>query len=88
MIAKEDMSILISAQEAKAQAATALDDIEEMTIAYAINNAANTGEARLKYTGYMSPYIISKLKGLGYTVESVTSKDGVEVPNLHIISFG
>lgn len=67
-IAPEDMATLISASEAKTVASTAKSELEEMSVAHCINEAANTGETRAVYCRPMSDEMKTKLEGQGYKV--------------------
>lgn len=67
-IAPEDMTTLITASEANTVALTAATDVEEMTVAHAINEAANCGETSVMYPRPISDTVLTKLKGNGYTI--------------------
>lgn len=67
-IAPEDMTTLISADEAQAVASTAVSELEEMQVAHCINEAANTGEYQAFYSRPISAELRTKLEGQGYTL--------------------
>lgn len=69
-IAPEDMTTLISAASAKSISDTAVDELEEMQVAYCINEAANTGETEAYYAKPISETILTKLEAEGYTVKA------------------
>lgn len=67
-IAPEDMTTLIQATEAKDIAATAFADLEEMTVAHLINEAANCGQTEVVCVRPISKDLQTKLDGMGYTL--------------------
>ena len=69
-IAPEDMTTLIPASQAKTVASTAVTDLEEMSVAHAINNAANCGETQVTYAKPISASLVTKLEGQGYTIST------------------
>ena len=71
MIDKDKMTTLISASEARSLSQSALISAESSTIAYAINNAVNTGETSVLYNNIISSNMIEKLESEGYLVEAI-----------------
>lgn len=69
-IAPEDMTTLITEASANTIASTALAELEEMSVAYAINSAANCGEYTTTYAKPISDTLRTKLEGLGYVITS------------------
>ena len=69
-IAPEDMTTLKSAAEVKAVAGTAVSELEEMSVAHCINEAANTGEYTAVYSKPISAALRTKLEGQGYILSS------------------
>lgn len=67
-IAPEDMATLTTASAAKTTAASAADDLEEMSVAHCINEAANTGAMEALYGKPISAAMLTKLESKGYTV--------------------
>ena len=67
-IKPEDMNTLISASAAKTVSSSALQELEEMSVAACINSAANTGETTAQYAHPISNTLKTKLKGQGYTL--------------------
>lgn len=87
MIDKCGMTVLVSAETAKSQADLALAAQEEKTIAYSINNAANTGEYSVKINQEISSELQQTLVTQGYTVSPVKDAYGVDVPGQYIIRW-
>lgn len=67
-IAPEDMTTLQSASSVKSVADNAVAELEEMSVAHLINNAANTGEYSAVYGRPISDALRTKLEGQGYTL--------------------
>jgi hypothetical protein len=65
-IPQEDMPILKSAADVKTVASTAIADMEEMSVAAMINNAANCGEYSVTCSRPISDALQAKLAGMGY----------------------
>lgn len=80
-IAPEDMTTLIQATEAKEIASSAIADLEEMTVAHLINEAANCGQTEVTCVRPISADLQTKLKGMGYTLTQpkLLAKSGDEV---------
>lgn len=76
LIPINELNQLHSAAEVKAVAADAHELHIEQSVAYAINNAANTGEDNVQYDGYISPALESKLKAQGYVITKLRSVTG------------
>lgn len=76
LIPINELNQLHSAAEVKAVAADAHELHIEQSVAYAINNAANTGEDNVQYDGYISPTLKSKLEEEGYVVTKLRSVTG------------
>lgn len=68
LIPASDMNVLIAASAAKAVADSALADLEQQSMAYCINSAANTGEHFTAWDKPISSALLSVLEGQGYTV--------------------
>jgi len=71
MIPKEDIGILLPAEQVRAAAKGAESILREISAATTINLAANTGETRVIWTGKLTPVLKLKLEKLGYTVKPV-----------------
>ena len=69
-IKPEDMATLQSASDVKAIAETAVSELEEMSVAHCINEAANTGEYSAVYSKPISAALRTKLEGQGYTLSA------------------
>lgn len=69
-IKPEDMATLQSASDVKAIAETAVAELEEMSVAHCINEAANTGEYSAVYSKPISAALRTKLEGQGYTLSA------------------
>lgn len=67
-IAPEDMAKLTTAAAAKSTADSAVADLEEMSVAHCINEAANTGAMTAMYGKPISSAMMTKLESKGYTV--------------------
>lgn len=67
-IPQEDMPILQLATDVKTVASTAIADMEEMSVAAMINNAANCGEYSVTCSRPISAALQTKLTGMGYTL--------------------
>lgn len=80
-IAPEDMTTLIQATEAKDVASSAIADLEEMTIAHLINEAANCGQTEVTCVRPISQDLKDKLRGMGYTLSqpALLAKSGDEI---------
>lgn len=87
MISKENMTTLISSQEAREVSDIAISELEEMSVAYAINSAANTGETKCEWNHYMSKDLRDKLNTLGYKISLKLAPDNVPIPNFYIIEW-
>lgn len=68
LIPMDEMNQLIAATAAKTVADSALQDLEEQSVAYVINAAANTGSHLAVWEHSLSETTISTLEGQGYTV--------------------
>lgn len=68
LIPASDMTTLIAASAAKAVADSAIEDLEQQSMAYCINSAANTGEHFTAWDKPISPALKTLLEGQGYTV--------------------
>lgn len=90
MISPDAMTTLIPAATAKTEASSALDDQLEGSIAYAINNAVNTGEYSVQINQPISSTLMTKLTGSGYKYVVEPVKDaiyGCALPNQYIIRW-
>lgn len=75
LIDREKITELKTAAEVKEIASGAAFDIEMMSIAASINNAANTGELSCAYTNKMSTEARAKLVSNGYRITQVNDFD-------------
>jgi hypothetical protein len=73
LVKREDMATLRPASEAKATAATAEDDLQIQSIAYLINEAANTGLCRVIYQQHLRENVKKTLESNGYTIKYVNN---------------
>ena len=67
-IPQDELTELKSATAVKGVSATAIAELEEMSVAHLINTAANTGEYQAVYNRPISEALRTKLKGQGYTL--------------------
>ena len=67
-IPQDELTQLKSAATVKAVSASAVAELEEMSVAHLINTAANTGEYRAVYSKPISSALRTKLAGQGYTL--------------------
>jgi len=67
-IPPEDMTTLVAASMSKSCADTAVAELEEISVAYAINSAANCGEHTVTYAKPISATLRTKLEGFGYVI--------------------
>ena len=67
-IPQDELTTLKAATAVKTVAEGAVAELEEMQVAHAINEAANTGEYRVVYSKPISPALRTKLTGKGYTL--------------------
>ena len=67
-IPQDELTQLKSAAAVKAVSASAIAELEEMSVAHLINTAANTGEYRAVYSKPISNALRTKLEGQGYTL--------------------
>ena len=68
LVKLDDMTTLRPAAEARATAETAKDEHNLQAVAYAINNASNTGEYRVVFSEFLRPATLDRLEEEGYTV--------------------
>lgn len=73
LVTKDEMTTLRSAADSRSTAETALKDIQLMAVAYAINNAANTGELEVLFQEKLVDGIKDELESKGYTVRFVNN---------------
>jgi len=69
-IQPEDMTTLQAASAVKTVAASAVAELEEMSVAHCINEAANCGKYSATYVRPISNTLRTKLEGQGYTLTS------------------
>lgn len=69
-IKPEDMTTLQAASAIKAVASGAVAELEEMTVAHCINEAANTGAYEATYARPISAALKTKLASQGYTLKT------------------
>lgn len=68
LIPQDEMRTLKAASAVKAVATTAIVDQQRGAVAYAINNAANTGETSVVINSKLDETLITELEGQGYTL--------------------
>lgn len=68
LVNKEDMTKLRPASEARSTAETAEDEIQLMAVAYAINNASNTGQYKVQFQEQLRDATKSALESNGYRI--------------------
>lgn len=73
LVPKDQMTILRSASESKSTAQSAEKDIQMQAIAYAINNAANTGLYEVIFQEKLIDGVKAELEGKGYVVRFVNN---------------
>lgn len=73
LVNKDEMTTLRSASDSRATAQTAEKEIQLQAIAYAINNAANTGLFEALYQSPLLPGVKEELEGKGYVVRFVNN---------------
>lgn len=71
LVPKDQMTILRSASEAKATAQSAEDEIQLQAVAYAINNASNTGQYEVVFQEKLRDATKSELEAKGYTIKYI-----------------
>lgn len=69
-IKPEDMATLQAASAIKTVADGAVAELEEMSVAHCINEAANTGAYEATYARPISAALKTKLAGQGYTLKT------------------
>ena len=69
-IPQDELTILKSASAVKTVAEGAVAELEEMSVAHLINEAANCGEYRAVCSRPISQALRTKLEGQGYTLSS------------------
>lgn len=67
-VGKDDMTTLRTASESLSTAESAEKDIQLKAVAFAINQAANTGEKRVVFQNELLKEVEDELKSKGYTV--------------------
>ena len=85
MISNSEITILKSAQEICSIADTALDELEESSVAALINNNANMGKTLSVWNKPLSSKLKDKLTGLGYTVIQRKDPDGQLLSDQYLI---
>lgn len=84
LIKKEDMATLYPAAQSRTTSAGAAVEQNRMTVAYAINSAANTGLYSAAVSSPILPEVLQELEEKGYLVQnSGYAKDS----DLHLISW-
>ena len=68
-IPQDELTTLQAASAVKTVAESAVAELEEMSVAAVINNAANTGEYSAVCQRPISATLRTKLTGLGYTLK-------------------
>ena len=69
-IPQDEMTTLKAASAVKSVAASAVTELEEMSVAHLINEAANCGEYSVVCPRPISSTLRTKLEGQGYTLTS------------------
>ena len=85
LIPQNELNQLITASAAKDVADTAEQTIQEQSVAYLINTAANTGLHECQFNGILTEETISVLEGKGYTV---TPKGDIAVEGTQFVIGG
>lgn len=80
-IAPEDLTTLQAATAVKTVAESAVTELEEMSVAHCINEAANCGQMSVTYGRSISQTLRTKLTNQGYVLSSPVpiAKNGDEV---------
>ena len=68
LVNKDEMTVLRSASEAKQTAKEAEKDRQLMSVAYAINEASNTGLMRVVFQGELIDEVKEELQSKGYHI--------------------
>lgn len=68
LVNKDEMTALRPASEARSTAQTAEDEIQLMAVAFAINQASNTGEYRVEFQEQLRDAVKSELESNGYKI--------------------
>lgn len=84
LVEKDEMTKLRTASESRETSLTAADDVQMMSIAYAINSAANTGATRVTYVEEITEANLEILKTKGY---SITYNNNLRPKGQTIISW-
>lgn len=71
LVPKDQMTELFSASTSANTAANAEDDIQLKSVAYAINEAANTGLYRVVYQTKLRPNVKAQLESQGYKIKYI-----------------
>ena len=71
LIPKDQMTELFSASQVAETASTAEEDIQLKSVAFAINQAANTGLYRIIYQEKLKDSVKEALEAKGYTIKYV-----------------
>ena len=78
LIPMDELQTLKLASDVKSTANTAEADLQEKTIAYTINNAANCGQYDVTYNGKILSSVLKKLETNGYEVTYDIAKMNTE----------
>lgn len=70
LIDMKELNVLRNASDVKSVALTALDDIELLSVATAINTAANSGQLSTVWNGELSQHTQDALKAKEYEIIS------------------
>jgi len=84
LVDREHMTELRSASDAKATALSAESDIQLQSVAYAINEASNTGLTRTIFRGVLLDNTKTQLESKGYKLQNYGE---VQPENMTVISW-
>lgn len=73
LVKRDEMTILRSASEAAETSAQAEDLIQLQSVAYAINEASNTGLYRAVFQDALRDYVKQQLESKGYTIKYINN---------------
>lgn len=79
LIPRDEMTTLLPTSDVQTIAANAEDAIQLQAVAYAINNAANTGEYSTTFLTKLRPYTVQQLKTNGYKIRYTGTPYDIEL---------
>lgn len=86
-VPRDEMNVLHAASELQTVAATSAEDAQKASIAYSLNNAANTGEYVVVWIGALLDSVKEAIEDEGYTIEPTKLHTGEPVKDSWTISF-